>query len=178
MDVSGNTLLAHAGLPLDKHHGIQKGGPSHHPEDIQNSGVLGHQLRGAEELLPDDGNLRLIAFVDEPVLLQGFLQGGQLGDIPNIGDHQDDIVLPIKDGGAGHHRPPTSAEGLLDGDGRALFHGHKGGGLGDDACLHQPLHGDAHHIGGSEAGDHFIRAVDPDGDSLGVRDEDAVKGAL
>ena len=142
VDVGGNPFLAGARLPLDEDHRVQLGGPAHDAQEVQGGRVLRHQLGGVEELVPDDRDLLLIAGGEAALVVQGLLEGDELRDVPDVGDHQANLVCLVVNGGAGDHRPLAGGEGLVDGDRLALRQGLQGGGVGDGAPADQFPHGD------------------------------------
>lgn len=58
-----------------------------------------------EELVPDDRDLLLIAGGEAALVVQGLLEGDELRDVPDVGDHQANLVCLVVNGGAGDHRP-------------------------------------------------------------------------
>ena len=131
-----------------------------------------------EELVPDDGDLLLVAGGEAALVVQGLLEGDDLGDVTDVRDHQADLVVLVIDGGAGDQDPFAGFEGLVHGDGLVLGEGLEGGGVGDDPPADQLIHGHPQNILGGEAGDDLVGVVAPDGAGLVVGDEDAVEGAL
>lgn len=129
-------------------------------------------------MVADDLNLLLVPGRKAALLVQGLLEGDQFGDVPNVGDHQADLVVLIINGGAGDQGLLAGDEGLVGGVGVADLQGLKGGGVGDEAPADQFIHGDTQHVPGGQAGDDLIGMVDPDGYSLAVGDENAIEGAL
>ena len=178
VDIGGDALLAGARLALDEDDGVQLGGAADDAQQVQGGRVLGHQLGGGHELRPDDGHLLPVLGRQAALVVQGLLQGGQLGNVPHVGHDQADVIVLVVDGGAGDHGLLAGGEGLLQGHGLALVQGLEGGGVGNDAGGHQLGHGDAQHVCGGQAGDDLIGVVAPQGGRLAVGDEDAVKRTL
>ena len=177
VDVLRKGALAHAHLALQQHRHLHLGGAVQQANDILHALIVENKA-GWIAVLAAAGSLQLGGI--EPVallaLLQLLLQGVQLGNIPDIGNHHDDVAFGIENRGAGDDGPLAGFELLLHRHRFPAFQRQQCAGTRNDPAGHQLRHAAAHHLLLAQAADGLVAFIQGQGDGVAIGDVKAIVG--
>ena len=178
VDDGRHHLLAHPGFAENEHRGIHLGQAQGLLVHVAHALGAHHDAPAVADARAQRIELHAVAVVQRAHLFQLFLEPLQLGDVAHVGHHAPQLSLFVQDRIARDHDGFAAFHLLDDGFAFERFQHEQGHGLVVESRVDQIAHAASHHLGGADARDALVGAVDLQRDALAVGDENAVEGRV